>query len=145
MVDITSSSFNPTSKTESSGFSGAGGMVQVVPGNGGLNTWSFAVDTSTFVPGEYLVKVSGVVQNVIASARFDVVCNGSGDTCSIPAINTTVTTVQATLIPVNVTTALPATPALPPASIPATTRPAPVPAVLCLGSIMVVLLARRLI
>ncbi len=145
MVDITSSSFNPTSKTESSGFSGAGGMVQVVPGNGGLNTWSFAVDTSTFVPGEYLVKVSGVVQNVIASARFDVVCNGSGDTCSIPAINTTVTTVQATLIPVNVTTALPATPVLPPASIPATTRPAPVPAVLCLGSIMVVLLARRLI
>ncbi|MFZ1898054.1 hypothetical protein [Methanoregula sp.] len=146
MVDITSSSFNPTSKTAPSGFSGAGGMIQVVPGNGRLNTWSFVVDTSTFVPDEYLVKVSGVEQAVTASARFDVVCNGSGDTCSIPVTSTTATIAPAATLPANVTTALPATPALVLTSVPATTQVSPVPAALCLGSIMVVvLLARRLI
>jgi hypothetical protein len=145
MVDITSSSFNPTSKTESSGFSGAGGMVQVVSGNGRLNTWSFVVDTSTFVPDEYLVKVSGVEQAVTASARFDVVCNGSGETCGIPITSTTATIAPAATPPANVTTALPATPALTLTSVPATTHVSLVPAALCLGSIMVVFLARRLI
>jgi hypothetical protein len=143
MVDITSSSFNPTSKTEPSGFSGAGGMVQVVPGNGRLNTWSFVVDTSTFVPDEYLVKVSGVEQAVTASARFNVVCNGSGDRCSIPVINTMATMAPTATPQANVTTALPATPALTLASVPATTQPSPIPAALCLSGIMAVLLVRR--
>ena len=53
MVDITSSSFSPTSKSTSYGFSGAGGMVTVMPGSAGQNTWSFTVDTSTFTPDEY--------------------------------------------------------------------------------------------
>ena len=92
------------------------------------------------------MKVSGVEQAVTASARFDVVCNGSGDTCSIPVTSTTATIAPAATLPANVTTALPATPALVLTSVPATTQVSPVPAALCLGSIMVVvLLARRLI
>jgi len=73
MVDITSSSFKPTQKTGSGEFSGANGMVTVVPGSGGLNRWSFSVDTSAFKPDEYIVKVSGVTIDVTGSATFNVV------------------------------------------------------------------------
>lgn len=39
-------------------FSGALGTVEVVSGTGGINTWSMDVDTSVFVPMEYLVNAS---------------------------------------------------------------------------------------
>ncbi len=60
MVEITSSSFKPTQKVQSGEFSGASGTVQVMPGTNGYNRWSFDVDSSTFRPDEYLVKVSGM-------------------------------------------------------------------------------------
>jgi hypothetical protein len=72
LVEIYSSSFSPTQKVQDSGFSGSSGTVKVVPGTGGYNTWSFDVDTSTFRPDEYIVKVSGVTRDVIASATFTV-------------------------------------------------------------------------
>jgi len=145
MVEIYSSSFVPTSKTQSSGFSGASGMVKVVSGSGGMNTWSFDVDTSTFAPDEYLVKVSGVEQNVVASTRFNVVqCGGSGGTCSVPLISSPVTTIPTVTNSTIVITTLPDTPVLPAASVPATTQPAPVPAAVCLGSIAAILLIRRI-
>jgi len=72
LVEIYSSSFSPTQKVQGSGFSGSSGTVKVVSGTGGYNTWSFDVDTSTFRADEYIVKVSGVTREVIASATFTV-------------------------------------------------------------------------
>jgi hypothetical protein len=72
MVEITSSSFRPTQKSAPGGFSGANGMVTVVPGTGGYNRWSFAVDAATFQPDEYIVKVSGITVDVTGSTTFNV-------------------------------------------------------------------------
>jgi len=142
MVEIYSSSFVPTSKTQSSGFSGVSGMVKVVSGSGGMNAWSFDVDTSTFAPDEYLVKVSGVQQDVTASSRFNVLCGGSGGTCGVPLMTSTVTTVP-TVTTTPVITTLSDTPVMSSTTIPATTQSAPVPVAICLGSITLVFLIRR--
>ncbi|MFA6226333.1 MAG: hypothetical protein WC620_09230 [Methanoregula sp.] len=58
MVEITSSSFKPTTKSQGVESSGALGMVKVEQGSGALNRWSFPVDASTFKPDEYIVKIS---------------------------------------------------------------------------------------
>lgn len=127
-VDITSSSFRPTSKNAPSGFSGASGTVAVVAGSGGKNTWSFDVDASSFTPDEYIVKVSAVEQDATASATFNVLCSSSGDTCGIPVIaaNTTVaapgavtTAAPSVSTTVITTTGSPATTATTKASLPA--------------------------
>ncbi len=73
MVDITSSSFKPTSKTQGAEFSGASGSVKVVAGTGSLNRWSFPVDASGFKPDEYIVKVSGMTVDVTGSTLFNIV------------------------------------------------------------------------
>jgi hypothetical protein len=72
LVEIYSASFEPTTKEQSAGFSGATGMVSVAPGTDGINHWSFAVDTSTFRPDEYIVTVSAVLPKVKGMATFDV-------------------------------------------------------------------------
>jgi hypothetical protein len=146
MVDITSSSYGPTTKTGSSGFSGASGMVTVQPGSSGQNTWSFDVDTSTFNPDEYLVTVTGVTQTVTASATFTVVppssaCAGSGETCPIPGLapaNVTTAGMENSTAAMSATTTAPATIAFP-----ATTQSAPLPVAVCLGGIGAVLLLHR--
>ena len=138
MVEIYSSSYVPTTKTQSSGFSGASGVVKVVAGTGGRNTWSFDVDASTFAPDEYQVKVSGVLQDVTASTYFNVLCSGSGGTCNVPMSATTITTASS-----NVTaTATTTPPVLTSTSIPATaqtTQRSPIPVALCLGAIAAML------
>ncbi|HVP96130.1 hypothetical protein [Methanoregula sp.] len=142
MVEVTSSSFGPTAKTSSSGFSGTAGMVTVQPGSGGQNVWSCGVDTSTFTPDEYLVTVSGVTQSVTASAKFTVVpassCNGSGEICPIPSLvsaNSTTPAVTAsqnsTVVPV-ITSPSAAT-----TKLPSTTQGASLPAALCVAGITV--------
>jgi len=151
MVDITSSSFSPTSKSTSSGFSGAGGMVTVVPGGNGQNTWSFDVDTSTFTPDEYLVTVSAVTQSATVSGKFMVVpassCSSSGETCPIPGLaSANITTAGTAAVTMENSTAAVAgtTGALPTNALPATTtQSAPVPAVVCLGGIAAFLLIRK--
>jgi hypothetical protein len=55
---------------QSGEFSGSAGTVQVMPGTNGYNRWSFDVDSSTFRPDEYLVKVSGMTVDVTGSAMF---------------------------------------------------------------------------
>jgi trimeric autotransporter adhesin len=72
MVEVTSSSFKPTDKTQSGEFSGISGAVKVVPGSGGYNHWSFDVDATTFKPDEYIVKVSGITQVVTGSTYFNI-------------------------------------------------------------------------
>jgi len=73
LVEITSSSFRPSQKSQSGEFSGSSGTVTVQPGSGGMNRWSFAVDASTFKPDEYLVRLSGTVIEVTGSATFNIV------------------------------------------------------------------------
>ncbi len=72
LVEITSSSFRPSQKSQSGEFSGSSGTVTIEPGSGGMNRWSFDVDTSTFRPDEYLVKVSGTIIEVTASTTFNI-------------------------------------------------------------------------
>ena len=86
MVEITSSSFKPTEKSQGSEFSGASGVVKVVEGSGGYNHWSFDVDATAFKPDEYIVKVSGIIQDVTGSTYFNIIpgtpptiCNSNND------------------------------------------------------------------
>ena len=73
MVEITSSSFQPTRKTADSGFSGSSGTVTVVPGPDGINHWSFDVDASAFKPDEYIVTVKGITVDVTGSTIFTII------------------------------------------------------------------------
>ncbi|HQJ18835.1 MAG TPA: PGF-CTERM sorting domain-containing protein, partial [Methanolinea sp.] len=73
LVEVVSSSFKATKKTESGEFSGATGTVKVKKGTEGYNTWSFPVDTANFKPDEYIVQASGVTVDVTTTALFNVV------------------------------------------------------------------------
>ena len=55
LVQVYSSSFKPTQKSQSGEFSGATGTVKVTKGDSGMNKISFDVDSSTFKPDEYIV------------------------------------------------------------------------------------------
>jgi hypothetical protein len=94
MVEIISSSFKPTQKAQSGEFSGSSGTVQVMPGTNGYNRWSFDVDSSTFRPDEYMVKVSGMTVDVTGSTTF-ILLERSPTTLETVAIVTTTTTVTA--------------------------------------------------
>lgn len=131
MVDITSSSFKPTQKTGSGEFSGANGMVTVVPGPGGLNHWSFDVDTSGFKTDEYLVKVSGITIDVTGSATFNIVERLPATPAPAPVIATSV-------VPTPSPTTAPAP--LPPATTPARS---PMPSGIAALSLAVIILAKR--
>lgn len=121
MVEVVSSSFKPTDKSQSGEFSGTSGAVKVVPGSGGYNRWSFDIDATAFKPDEYIVKVSAILQDVTASTYFNIINRP-------PATQTTATT-----LPVS-TTVLTTT--LPPQTTPTTQR-SPVPGVIALGAIAV--------
>ncbi len=84
MVEITSSSFSPTSKASPGGFSGSSGMVQVQQGTGRLNTWSYDVDASTFRPDEYIVTVSAILQDVRESSTFTITEKKTEATTVVP-------------------------------------------------------------
>ncbi|KAF5086145.1 hypothetical protein DSECCO2_60710 [anaerobic digester metagenome] len=73
LVEVISSSFKPTDKSQSGEFSGATGTVKVQEGTDGINKWSFTVDASTFKLDEYIVRVSGVTSDVVETALFNVV------------------------------------------------------------------------
>jgi hypothetical protein len=107
LVEIYSSSFKPTQKVQGSGFSGSSGMVKVEPGTNGFNSWSFPVDTSTFKPDEYLVKVSGTTNEVTGSATFNIL--ELLPPTSIPTVKTQVTTFQTTSPNTTTTSSLPTT------------------------------------
>ncbi|MGA2121800.1 MAG: hypothetical protein ABSG49_07125 [Methanoregula sp.] len=97
-VDVYSSSFVPTSKNQAVGFSGASGVVQVMPGDNGRNQWSFAIDASTFTPDEYMVRVSGITQDVAGSTTFNIVKKlpSTTPTPSASEVTTMVTTPAST-------------------------------------------------
>ncbi|AGB02695.1 hypothetical protein Metfor_1667 [Methanoregula formicica SMSP] len=82
-VDVYSSSFSPTKKSQSGAYSGASGVVEVTAGTGGKNQWSFAIDSATFRPDEYIITVEGILQDVKGSATFNILA-------ATPAPTTTV-------------------------------------------------------
>jgi len=128
LVEVTSSSFKPTSKSQSAEFSGASGVVKVQPGSGVLNRWSFPVDASTFKPDEYIVKVSGITIDVTGSTLFNIV-EKLPVTTAIPApVVTELTTAP-------VTTTIPATTPLP------TTTKAALPITVLIGAIGLAIIA----
>ena len=105
LIEIYSSSFGPTHKMQSGEFSGSTGTASVAPGKNGYNRWSFPVDTSTFKPDEYLVKVSGITLDVTASTTFtvterpQVTTTPSHVTTPTPQPNTTQSAIPPTLPP----------------------------------------------
>jgi len=109
LVEIYSSSFKPTQKSQSGEFSGATGTVLVTKGDTGMNKISFDVDASTFKPDEYIVTETGVLYGTTGTALFNV----------LEAVPETVapTTVATTAAP---TTA-------PPTTIPPTATPTKTP------------------
>jgi len=128
LVEITSSSFKPTDKSQSGEFSGATGTVKVQQGTDGLNKWSFPVDASTFKPDEYIVRVSGVTTSVVETALFNVVESGGAPVGATPTVATTVapTTTKATVAANATAAATPVVTTAPPTQAPtaaATTAP----------------------
>ena len=72
LVQVYSSSFKPTQKSQSGEFSGATGTVKVTKGDSGMNKISFDVDSSTFKPDEYIVTEGAVIQEATGTALFNV-------------------------------------------------------------------------
>ncbi|MFA5267834.1 MAG: hypothetical protein WC379_07670 [Methanoregula sp.] len=128
MVEVTSSSFKPTDKSQGSEFSGASGVVKVVEGSGGYNRWSFDVDATTFKPDEYIVTVSGIIQDVKGSAYFNI-------------LNALPPTSAITTVPVPDTTVIP-TPTILPPTIAATTK-SPLPFWTAVCALFVLALVRK--
>ncbi|MCK8518044.1 MEMAR_RS02690 family S-layer glycoprotein [Methanoculleus sp. 7T] len=72
IIDVTSAAFQPTKKTEASGFASASGTVTVEKGDG-MNKWSFEVDAASFKPDQYIVKIESVETGTTQTANFNVV------------------------------------------------------------------------
>jgi hypothetical protein len=78
LVQVYSSNFHPGIKMQTREFSGATGTVRVIQGMKGINTISFAVDSSTLYsssplkPDKYIVTEVSVIQPVIGTAFFNV-------------------------------------------------------------------------
>ena len=108
LVEVYSSSFKPTQKSQSGEFSGATGTVKVTKGTGGLNQISFDVDASTFKPDEYIVTENAVLQSATGSALFNVL-EGAAPT-AVPTVVQTVATPVVTAPPTAPPTTVPPTP-----------------------------------
>ena len=101
LVQVYSSSFKPTQKSQSGEFSGATGTIKVTKGDSGLNALSFDVDASTFKPDEYIVTEDAVIQDATGTALFNVLEG--------PAPTAVPTTVVTTVVPTTVATPVPTT------------------------------------
>ncbi|MCC7554936.1 MAG: DUF3821 domain-containing protein [Methanoculleus marisnigri] len=71
-IEVTSSAFQPTTKSEASGFGSVAGVTEVKQGDG-ANTWSFEVDGTSFKPDQYIVTVESIETDTTATASFNVV------------------------------------------------------------------------
>jgi len=122
LIEVTSSSFKPTDKSQSGEFSGATGTVKVQQGTDGLNKWSFSVDASTFKPDEYIVRVSGVTTTAVETALFNVVEAGGA-----PVAPTAAPTAEATAAPADVNATPTTEPTVEVTTVPPTEVPTEVP------------------
>ena len=103
LVQVYSSSFQPTQKSQSGEFSGATGTVKVTAGDGGLNALSFDVDASTFKPDEYIVTADAVIQDATGTALFNVLEGPATTTATPTPVATTVVTTPPTPVPTTAT------------------------------------------
>ena len=110
LVQVYSSSFKPTQKSQSGEFSGATGTVRVQKGETGLNKILFDVDSSTFKPDEYIVTEDAVIQEATGTALFNVL-EGPAPT---PVVTTAATPVATAATPVPTT--------VPPTPVPTPTK-----------------------
>jgi PGF-CTERM protein len=106
LVQVYSSSFKPTQKSQSGEFSGATGTVKVTKGDSGMNKISFDVDASTFKPDEYIVTEEAVIQGTTGTSLFNVL-EGAAPTAKPTVV---VTTVVPTTVATPVPTTVPPTP-----------------------------------
>jgi hypothetical protein len=104
LIEVTSSSFGPTSKTQSGAFSGASATVTVQAGTGGTNTFGYIVTTAGFIPDTYLVQFSGItVPAATATGSFNLVAVTPTPTPTLPP-PTTLPTPPPTTVPTTVPT-----------------------------------------
>jgi PGF-CTERM protein len=108
LVQVYSSSFKPTMKSQSGEFSGASGTVKVTKGDSGYNKISFDVDSSTFKPDEYIVTEEAVLQSATGTALFNVLETTVKTVAPTTAATAVQTPVQ-TAVPTTVATAVPTT------------------------------------
>ncbi len=101
-IDVTSAAFQPTTKTEASGFGSVAGTTKVEQGDG-ANTWSFEVDGASFKPDQYIVKIESIEAGTTATANFNVVE-------AVPTTQTTPTTTATGEVTPTATTTTEATP-----------------------------------
>ena len=80
IVEVTSSSFQPTQKTQSGEFSGLSSTVKVTEGST-YNEWALDVDSSTFKADEYIVNVEAIEADVTTTTTFNIL---SGTAASTP-------------------------------------------------------------
>ncbi|PKL58599.1 MAG: PGF-CTERM sorting domain-containing protein, partial [Methanomicrobiales archaeon HGW-Methanomicrobiales-5] len=104
LVQVYSSSFKPTQKSQSGEFSGATGTVKVAKGDSGMNKISFDVDSSTFKPDEYIVTEEAILQVATGTALFNVL-EGAAPTAAPTVVVTTAAPVTA--VPTTIATAVP--------------------------------------
>jgi PGF-CTERM protein len=112
LVQVVSSSFKPTQKSQSGEFSGAGQTIKVKKGDSGLNALSYDVDASAFKPDEYLVTMQGVLVTAASDSALFNVLEGSAPTAVPTVVATTaapVTTAAPTKAPTTVATPVPTT------------------------------------
>jgi len=102
LVQVYSSSFKPTQKSQSGEFSGATGTVKVTKGDSGMNSILFDVDASTFKPDEYIVQEEAVIQGTTGSALFNVLEGAAPTAVPTPVPTTAVPTTVATPVPTTV-------------------------------------------
>jgi PGF-CTERM protein len=71
-IQVTSAAFQPTTKSEASGFGSVAGVTTVQQGDG-ANTWSFEIDGASFKPDQYIVNVESIETDTTATATFNVI------------------------------------------------------------------------
>ena len=98
LVQVYSSSFKPTQKSQSGEFSGATGTVKVQKGETGMNKITFDVDSSTFKPDEYIVTEDAVIQEATGTALFNVL-EGTAPTPEPTKVVVVVVPTAATTVP----------------------------------------------
>ena len=94
-VEVTSAAFQPTTKSEASGFGSIAGVTTIQQGDG-ANTWSFEVDGANFKPDQYIVTVESIETDTTATATFNVVEAVPTTQPTATATGTAVTTPTAT-------------------------------------------------
>ena len=90
IVEVTSSSFQPTQKTQSGEFSGVSSTVKVTEGSS-YNEWALDVDASTFKADEYIVNVEAIEADVTTTTTFNIL-SGSATVAPTSAPTTAPTT-----------------------------------------------------